>query len=433
MTEYEDALTGLGDTHLARATLARWQAEWPKGAGGCPIHAMLLTLGRIDTVNIAFGEQAGDVALVEVARRIRTFAEDELETSPWLAARLGGGNFLLVVREELSRERWQWLAEALADAVATPIRETDGAADLRMWPRIALLRMSEGDDADTVLDRLAETTATLRATGGRRIAWALPGIGPGKRSHRQLESDLLAAIDGDEIELYFQPQYSLDDNRIIGAEALARWQHPDIGQIGAETLFAIADRADHTAHLSRHIAREALRRAAAWPDYLRLSLNITPEDLAADGFPTDFARLVERSGFAFDRLTLEITEQVLLADLERVCLVLDQLKLFGIRIALDDFGAGFCNFRYLKVLPIDYLKLDRQMVDGVLDDLRDQAVFRAIVSMARALGLGVIVEGIETTSQRAFCKAEGCSIYQGFLGSEPLPQSAFLELVGMRD
>ncbi len=428
MDETRDALTGLADMRAARTAIGRWQAEWPQGAGPCPMHAMLVTLGRIDTVNVAFGEKAGDTALIEVARRIRTFAADELETSAWLAARLNGGNFLLVAREELSRERWQWLAEALADAIATPIAHPEGIASLRMWPRIGLMRVSEGDDADSILDRLAETSAGLKGAGGRRIAWAAPGGRTGSRSHRQLEGDLLAAIDRDEIEVLFQPQYALPDGKMIGAEALARWQHPEVGQIGAETLFAIADRADHTAHLSRHIATRAMEQAARWPGNLRLSVNITPSDLAADTFATEFARLAERSGFPLHRLTLEITEQVLLADLERVCLVLDQLKLMGNSIALDDFGAGFCNFRYLKMLPIDYLKLDRAMIDGVCDDARDRAVFRAIVAMASALDLGVMVEGIETTSQRDFCKDEGCDYFQGFLGSEPLSAASFLEL-----
>ena len=165
---------------------------------------------------------------------------------------------------------------------------------------------------------------------------------------------------------------------------------------------------------------------------MRLSLNVTAEDLSADNFASGCARLVERIGFPFDRLTLEITEQVLLADLERTCLALDQLKLFDIRIALDDFGAGFCNFRYLKTLPVDYLKLDRQMVEGLLDDERDRAVFHGITAMARALGLGVIVEGIETTSQRDFCAAEGCEYYQGFLGAEPMSEAAFLALSAAR-
>ncbi|WP_394270636.1 EAL domain-containing protein [Qipengyuania sp.] len=428
MMQTRDGLTGLADQASARETIAHWQADWPRGAGPCPMHAMLVTLGRIDTVNVAFGQRAGDAALIEVARRITTFAADELETSAWIAARLNGGNFLLVAREELSRERWLWLAEALADAIATPIRHPGSAARLRMWPRIALMRVREGDDAGAILDRLGEAASALHAGSGRRIAWTVSTGAAGSPSHRQLEADLLRAIDRDEIEVLFQPQFLLASGALIGAEALARWQHPEAGLIGGETLFLIAGRADHTAHLSRHIAGRALAAAARWPAGLRLSVNVTPEDLSADNFATEFARLVERAGCAFDRLTLEITEQVLLLDLERTCLVLDQLKLFGIQIALDDFGAGYCNFRYLKMLPVDYLKLDREMVEGLLDDERDRAVFQGIAAMARALGLRVIVEGIETTSQRDFCAKEGCEYYQGFLGAEPMSGDAFLAL-----
>ena len=428
MEDTHDALTGLADMAAARAIILRWQADWPREAGPCPIHAMLVTLGRIDTVNIAFGETAGDSALRETARRIHTFADDELESSAWLAARLNGGNFLLVAREELSRERWQWLGEALADAIAVPIAQKEGSPRLRMWPRVGLMRAGERDDPDTIFDRLAETSGALRGSSGRRIAWSVSGGEGARRSHSQLEGDLLTAIDRGEIEILFQPQYALADRRMIGAEALARWQHPDAGRIGAATLFAIAERTDHTAHLSRHIAECALQKAKNWPDHLRLSLNVTPSDLAADNFAQEFARLAEREGFPFNRITLEITEQVLLGDLERVGLVIDQLKQLDIRIALDDFGAGFCNFRYLKLLSIDYLKLDRQMVEGVLDDERDRAVFRAIIAMANALDLGVMAEGIETSSQRDFCAAEGCAYFQGYLGSQPLSADAFREL-----
>ena len=172
MNESRDALTGLADPAQARATLARWREEWPGPANACPMHAMLITLGRIDTVNVAFGESAGDGALVEVAQRIRHFADDELESSVWFAARLYGANFLLVVREECSRERWQWLAEALADALATPIANPEGGANLRLWPRIALMRVTEKDDADSILDRLSEVASRVQRSNGRRIDWS---------------------------------------------------------------------------------------------------------------------------------------------------------------------------------------------------------------------------------------------------------------------
>ncbi|QKG71405.1 GGDEF domain-containing phosphodiesterase [Erythrobacter mangrovi] len=425
-----DSLTGLADLAHARAMIAEWQSDCPGESDDCPIHAMMISLGRIDTVNVAFGESAGDGALVEVAQRIKHFAADELDSSPWLAARISGGAFLLVARQPCSRERWQWLAEALADAIAMPIANPEeGGASLRLWPRIALMRATMNDSADRILDRLSEVQARMREGHGRRIDWSTGEVARLGRSYRELEADLLAAIDQDEIEILFQPQYALADDRMIGAEALARWHHPTVGRIGASSLFQIAERADHVAQLSRHIAQRALEHAVHWPEHLRLSLNITPADLAAESFATEFARLAERVGFPLGRITLEIIEQVLLADLDRVGHVLDQLKVFDIRLALDDFGAGFCNFRYLKVLPIDYIKLDRSMIDGVLEDERDLAVFRAILAMARALDLAVVVEGVESEEQRELIATEGCEYYQGFLRSEPITPGEFLSLI----
>ena len=292
------------------------------------------------------------------------------------------------------------------------------------------MRVTEGDDPDSVLDRLSEVAMRMRTSNRRRIDWSTgEEVARAGRSNQQLEADLLAAIDRDEIEILFQPQYALEDDRLIGAEALARWEHPLVGRIGAGTLFQIADRADHVAHLSRHIAQRALEQAAGWPEGLHLSLNITPADVASDNFAIEFARMAEKAGFPLDRITLEIIEQVLLADLDRVSSVLDQLKLFGIRIALDDFGAGFCNFRYLKVLPIDCIKLDRSMLDGVLDDERDLAVFRAIKAMADALDLKVLVEGIENECQLALAREEGGEYYQGFIRAQPMDAASFLDLV----
>lgn len=427
-----DSLTGLADLSHARATMQRWQSDWPDGGPPFPLRAMLIAIGRIDRVNVAFGEMAGDCALIEIAQRIRHFAEDELESGVWLAARISGDSFLLAAREDCSRERWQWLAEALADGIAMPIVDAGSVAgagpSLRLWPRFALLRAREGDDADSVLDTLAETAVRMRGVQGERIAWASEELDQQGLSNQQLEADLLTAIDRDEIEVLFQPQYRVGDNRLVGAEALARWQHPRLGRIGAGTLFTIAERADHVAQLSRHIARRALEGARGWPKGLRLSVNVTSADLAAGSFARDFIGLVEASALEPHCVTLEITEQVLLADLDRTREILDELKAVGINLSLDDFGAGYCNFRYLKILPLDYLKLDRAMIDGVLEDDRDLAVFRAIVAMARALDLKVVAEGIEEDEQLALIAREGVETYQGFLRAEPMSADEFLAL-----
>lgn len=424
-TGRRDPLTGLVDAGAIRACLDEWRAEAIEGAGTAPVHALLIGLGRFDSVNLAYGEAAGDGALIEVARRILHFAADELGTGDWLAARIGGGKFALVARDPISRERWQWFGEALGEALAAPIAAIDGSGTVRLWPRIALLRVLPGESADHVFDRLAGALAQAHDRPGARLAWADRSRAPAGIRAAELEADLLSALDRSEIEILFQPQYDLATDVLVGAEALARWNHPRLGQIGAGALFAIAERAEHVAHLSRHIAESALTMARRWPECLRLSLNITPNDLASPGFGRDFRLLLQTSDFAPERLTLEITEQVLLGDLERSASTLGTLKKLGVKIALDDFGGGFCNFRYLKLLPLDTLKLDRSMIEGIEHDSRDLAVLRAIAALARALDLAVIAEGIETERQREIALQEGCTVYQGFLRSAPVPAQVF--------
>jgi predicted signal transduction protein with EAL and GGDEF domain len=423
-----DALTGLVDAGAVRACLASWRNQAADAARPAPVHALLIGLGRFDSVNLAYGEAAGDGALIEVARRILHFAADEMAGGDWLAARLGGGKFALIAREPMSRERWQWLGEALGDALASPIAAIDGAGTVRLWPRIALLRVLPGERPDHVLDRLAGALAESHDRPGARLAWADGSRAPVGIRAAEIEADLLVALDRSEIEIAFQPQYDMATGAIVGAEALARWNHPRLGQIGAGALFAIAERAEHVAHLSRHIAERVLAAAREWPAHLRLSLNVTPADLASPGFARDFGALLEASGFAGDRLTLEITEQVLLGDLERCAATLGALKAKGVRIALDDFGGGFCNFRYLKLLPLDTLKLDRSMIEGIEQDGRDLAVLRAIVALARALDLAVVAEGIETEGQRVIAAREGCGVYQGFLRSAPVAPDAYAQI-----
>ena len=418
-----DAVTGLIGREAARRRLAQWLAR------GEQAHGLVVGLRRFDAVNIAYGAAVGDAALAEVAIRLKHFAGDELEGG-WIAARSGGGQFLLLTSEPCSRERWQVAAAGLLDALARPI--PCAGTTVRLSPRGALLRGLDGESADSMLDRLGHALSSVMAHPGRRLLWADGEATRAGRSAAQLESDLLRALDRDEIEVVYQPQFGCLDDRLVGGEALARWNHPQLGRIGAGALFVIAERADHVAQLSRHIARLALTGARGWPMDLRLSLNVTPSDLAQGDFAGDFAALAESCGFPAWRLTLEVTEQVLLADAAHAAQVLGRLTARGMRVALDDFGAGFCNFRYLKLLPLHYLKLDRAMIDGIAGSSRDLAVLRAIIAMAGALELKVIAEGVESEAQRALVAAEGCSSYQGFLRAQPLSAEDFAALAEAR-
>ncbi|MEI6644370.1 MAG: GGDEF domain-containing protein [Novosphingobium sp.] len=415
-----DVLTGLPGLHSA----ARWLDR--VGETGF-VQAMLVSLQRLPAVNLAYGMAGGDRVLVEVARRLRDFVADELGPQA-LVARAAGGAFLVASRAALSRERWQWLAEALGRAIARPL-VVDGER-LSLAPRTALLRGRPGETGAALLDRLDQVSGDLQRRSGRRVLWA-DGSHPARgRSAANLEGDLLGALHRDEIAILFQPQFHVGTGALAGAEALARWEHPSFGRICAETLFAVADRGDHVAQLSRHIGKRALAMAAAWPgaDALRLSLNVTAEDFAVGDFAATLRAALAASGFAAERLTIEITEQTLIADFEACAAALRELAGLGINVALDDFGTGFSNFRALKALPLDALKLDRSLVSDIEHDARDRAILAAMVAMARALDLKVIAEGVETAGQLAILQGEGCDLFQGFLRSGPISAEDFAAL-----
>ncbi len=253
------------------------------------------------------------------------------------------------------------------------------------------------------------------------------GAFPGVKS-AALDRDLLRALDRAEIEVLFQPQFSGATGAVVGAEALARWRHPTLGEIGARDLFAIAERAALVAPLSRHVVARALKDASAWPEELHLSLNITPEELGDPRFAHDFAELIGQGPIAPERLMLEITEDLLLRNLKQASEALGALRKLGFRTALDDFGAGFCNFRYLRDLPLDAIKLDKVMVEGIPRDAKALAVLRAIIALARALELDIYAEGVESEIQRAAIISEGCQYWQGFLRAQPMKSEAVMAL-----
>ncbi|TCD05065.1 GGDEF domain-containing protein [Erythrobacteraceae bacterium CFH 75059] len=410
-----DPLTRLSTRDQVVAVLERW-----RDAGHAELHCMLIALDELSALNLAFGVTVGDRVLLETARRIAMFADDEFADEEALLGRLGGSSFFLAVRNGCTRQRWQWLAEALADMLAVPLCTPDTPVGIRLWPRVAMVRGRPGDTAGDLLDKAAAGLQTLRAAGVSRVGWADGSEGSFGASRRQLEIDLLCAIDRDEIGVVYQPVHAVGDGRVVGAEVLARWNHPEMGQLGASVLFTLAERADHVPQLSRHVIATALHEAAGWPVDVPLAVNVTAADIATGTFDRELLAIADGCGFAPERLTVELTEQALVRDLAQAREVLGRLEKRGVRIVLDDFGAGFCNFAYLKMLPLHGLKLDRSMLDDVVGNGRDRAVLRAILAMARALSLEVVAEGVETQAQLDVVRAEGCSRFQGYLASRPL-------------
>jgi EAL domain-containing protein (putative c-di-GMP-specific phosphodiesterase class I) len=202
-----------------------------------------------------------------------------------------------------------------------------------------------------------------------------------------------------------------------------RWRHPVLGLLPAETLLDVAASAELTGRLSEHIIRKALGEAAAWTgelSALRLSVNVTADDLKFDNFDETVMELLRETGFPVERLTLEVTEGGLMENLDRASLRLSALREMGIRVAIDDFGTGYSSLAYLKSLPLDYLKIDKKLVTDVVGSPRGRVVVRGIVDMARSLGMDIVAEGVETPEQLDILIREGCGQYQGFLCAQPM-------------
>ncbi|ARS28856.1 diguanylate cyclase [Sphingomonas sp. KC8] len=424
-----DPLTGLADG----ATLRRWieRQLGPRNAEGAGV-LMLLAVTRFEAINGAFGVSAGDQVLQAVARRI------ERQLDPGMArrgcvARVAGAEFAIALAPPATVDDARRLAGELADAIARPFAAEQHVVTLAC--RIGVAQADGADDGPALMRRASLALAEAKM-GDPGLVGTLDAGGVAQAAHdNRLEVDLRAALDRDEIGILFQPQVSVTTGEIVGVEALARWRHPELGELGAATLFAVAERSDYLVQLSAHVQGKAIRMAASWEGdlaSLRIAVNVTAADIARPGFAARFLALVDRSGLSPARLTVEVTEGGLIEDLAQAADFLGELRAAGLRVAIDDFGTGYSSLAYLKALPLDYLKIDQKLAQDIGGSARDRVVVRGVIEMAKSLGLTVIAEGVETETQLALLAAEGCDIYQGFLCAQPLEEDALAELLARR-
>jgi diguanylate cyclase (GGDEF)-like protein len=412
-----DTMTGLRDARAARAWI---QGRLEAGEGAQPaLVLLLLAVSRFDAINAAFGRTTGDAVLQAAARRIERLVDPDGRRR--FLARVAGAEFAILLGAPTSLAEGRFLAGQLVETIARPFMSDDHVVTL--GSRVGVVASEAGDDAAALLRRgsLALAEAKTADAGPVRVLDA--GAAGESALEDRLEIDLRRALDQDEIEILFQPQVSIASRRIVGAEALARWRHPEFGELGAITLFSVAERSDYLVQLSDHVQRKAIAAAAAWPEALsalRLSVNITAADIVRPGFAEQFVALVRESGFPPGRLTVEVTEGGLIDDLGAAANLLARLREGGLRVAIDDFGTGYSSLAYLKALPLDYLKIDKRLIEDITGSPRDQVVVRSVIDMARSLGLEVVAEGVETEEQLALLATEGCTLYQGFLCSPPV-------------
>jgi EAL domain-containing protein (putative c-di-GMP-specific phosphodiesterase class I) len=339
-------------------------------------------------------------------------------------ARLGGDRFAL------------WLdgtdEPSARDVAATIIRATArpfpaGAHQVSITATVGVALHRGGDTAEKLLQEanLATLQAKERERGGFEVFNTT--MSPPKKSRLELRSELVRALEDEQFVLHYQPEVSLADGQCVGAEALIRWLHPERGLVPPMEFIAAAEESDLIFLIGRWVLETACRDAATWPanDALPfVSVNLSARQFADPDLHGCIAHALESSGLAADRLCLEVTETLLMTDVERTAKLLEAVKGLGVLTAVDDFGTGYSSLAYLTQLPVDFLKIDRVFVEG-LNHASDRrgTVVAAVIALADRLGIKTIAEGVETKMQAAALRELGCTVAQGFLYGRPAPHA----------
>ena len=423
-----DLLSGLRNGSAARGWM-RSRLERGDGLG-----LIILGLRNFGTINAAYGRAVGDEIMRRIGQRLIAETIDH-SSDECIVARMDGQNFVIAMLLDDSAgdpaEKCAGYAEELLGRNFRPV-SIEGR-NIGLVARAGVASARDSID-ETLLIRRA-TLALAEAMTSDTMPVKISGsIEKDILLEQQLEGDLAHALERDEIAIALQPQIKVDTGQLIGAEALARWNHPKLGFLGAATLFSVAERAGLMKLLSSHIHQQAFIIAADWPEslsFLRLSVNVTAGDLANGDFVQNMMQNITKSGFPEDRITLEITESELIGNLSSAAQRLVAMRERGLRIAIDDFGTGYSSLAYLKNLPLDYLKIDSGLTGDISGSVKDQVVVKSIIDMARSLGLAVIAEGVETEAQLETLAAQGCEYFQGFLRSGPISPEEF-EIFALR-
>ncbi len=423
---FHDPLTGLPNRLLFRDGLEHALTRRAEHRGA--ITVLFLDLDEFKVVNDTLGHEAGDRLLVAVAERLRRCLREG-----GTLARLGGDEFTILLEDLPNPKTAGMLAERVAEALRAPFRLDN--REVVVTASIGIAVPTTGAHAEEVL-RLADV-AMYEAKHRGKDRVAVFDVGMDARTWQRLgmEADLRRALTGDQLRLHFQPLVALDGGRISGEESLVRWEHPVGGLVQPGEFIPLAEETGLIVSLGRWVLVESCRQVAAWQQAfpteppLGLAVNLSARQFQHPALVADVAKALAESGLPASSLTLEVTETTALKDVTGAISALQALKELGVRLAIDDFGAGYAGLGYLRRCPVDRLKNDRSYVAGLGFNQADMAMVRAVVEFARVLGIEVTAEGIETAAQLAAVRALGCHQGQGFYFSRPVPAGAMTDLL----
>ncbi|MGB7181184.1 MAG: EAL domain-containing protein [Burkholderiaceae bacterium] len=436
-TVYFDALTNLPNRRLFSSQLTSALRRSLKNESKCGL--IQIDTNRLKQVNETLGHHVGDAIIRTIAQRIQAslvgidaLGNNTDGANSWSLARLGGAEFVALMPNLDRAEQAAAVARGIVSAMNRPIIIDDH--ELVVSPYIGIaIGPNDGDDPNVLLQHANSALSASKLQGKSTYCFYSTDLNARAMERLNTETELRRAVINDEFELYYQPKVDVNTNRIVGAEALIRWNHPTRGLISPNDFIPIAEEVGLIVDIGSWVLKKACAQAVRWRNEgisdCGVSVNISPPHFYDGRLLEDVQDTILETGLNPCMLTLEITESMMMHHSHENLLTLESLKMMGVRTSLDDFGTGFSSLTHLKRMRIDELKIDKSFVAGLPDDTESAGIVRAVLAMARSLGIDVTAEGVETEEQLAFLKGQDLQVYQGFLCSQPIPADRFAHLL----
>ena len=416
-----DGLTGLANRTLFNELLAN-AIERQRRYGGT-FAILFLDLDRFKTINDSLGHEGGDQLLKEMATRLRTYvrASDVL-------ARFGGDEFVVLVNQVKDRDTAALVARHLLHLTLKPLPVADQQCRVTASIGIAMYP-DDAPDAATLLKRADMAMYRAKDEGKNGFQFYSPDIGALSERRMRIESGLRDAVARGEMTLHYQAKVDMASGDIRGAEALLRWTNPELGSVPPSQFIPVAEECGLIVPLGHWALLNACAQTVAWLRQglppISMAVNLSPRQFQDPNLVESIKQVLAETGMPPTLLELEITESVMLHDIEMAVQKLVAIRNLGVRLAIDDFGTGYSSLSQLKRFPIDSVKIDRSFIRGIPQDRDDMAITEAILALGKTLGVTIVAEGVETVEQQAFLKRHACHEMQGFYFSRPIPPEEF--------
>lgn len=432
----EDPLTGLPNR---RVFVERLQQSLARARNAKSTLALLhLNLDRFRQVNDTLGNGVGDRLLAAVAERLKSCTRrgDELARNrgadATMLSRLGGDEFSVLLPQTSTAETARRVARRMLAAMSRPFEAGD--KELFITPSIGIsVYPDDGSDDETLMRNAGAAVEHAKDSGRNTFAFYSKEFNQVSLERLGLEGDLRRAVERDELTLHYQPKVDLASGRVIGAEALVRWNHPQFGLMAPDRFISIAEESGLIVEIGEWVIQRACAQIAEWRDAglgsVKIAINVSRHEMVTGTLVRVTREAMARHAIDRGQLVMELTESLLMDRVEFTSKQMQDLRSLGVDLSIDDFGTGYSSMSYLKRFPMDELKIDRSFLAGTPQDRTDLAIVRAIIVLAHSLNLRVVAEGVETEAQRLMLRELSCDAFQGYLCSRPLPVAAFIAKV----